>query len=310
MPPSVLEDADPAPTLADVLTALKTQTVWLERIAVMLRNERAERPMLHVKIEDVNVPFWHLVGLIVKINLASSPVLVIGLISIGIGVFLCGGAATLAALSGLAGGARAPVQVNQTIPRLSTAVAARTTAIVLPTVVVSTPLAAQPPLPPEPTQLPVPTIDKVVAQPAVVPPSATPAIAPTKGPTIAHPGDMLEAVGYRFTLLNAETSDKYGIYEAKPGERFVAVEVLIESMAEKGVNSNALNAQIEDDQGYVYNTALGGKDPALAAENDIGVGRKLRGWITFKVPTNAKGLRFVYKPSAFEPIRFEYALGL
>jgi len=88
----------PSNDMAAVLEVLRMQNVWLERIAVMLRAERAERPLNRVKIEDINMPFWHMVGLIVKFNLASSPIIVVlaGLLILAVG--LCGGATLLAAL--------------------------------------------------------------------------------------------------------------------------------------------------------------------------------------------------------------------
>ena len=84
--------------MAAVLEALRMQNVWLERIAVMLRAERAERPMSRVKIEDINMPLWHMVGLIIKFNLASSPVLIVMAILLVLAITLCGGATLLAAL--------------------------------------------------------------------------------------------------------------------------------------------------------------------------------------------------------------------
>lgn len=102
LPPSravAVPSGDPAPSdMAAVLEALRMQTVWLERIAVMIRAERATRPINRVKIEDINMPFWHMVGLIIKFNLASSPVVVVlaGLLILGVG--LCGGVTLLAAL--------------------------------------------------------------------------------------------------------------------------------------------------------------------------------------------------------------------
>jgi hypothetical protein len=63
--------------MAAVLEALRMQNVWLERIAVMVRAERTERPISRVKIEDINMPLWHMVGLIIKFNLASSPIIVV-----------------------------------------------------------------------------------------------------------------------------------------------------------------------------------------------------------------------------------------
>ena len=102
LPPSksiATRDNTAAPdNLAAVLEALRVQNVWLERIAVMMRAERAERPVNRVKIEDINMPFWHMVGLIIKFNLASSPIIVVlaGLLILVVG--LCGGATLLAAL--------------------------------------------------------------------------------------------------------------------------------------------------------------------------------------------------------------------
>ena len=94
-------DLPPLATVADIqrLEALMAQqNTWLERIAVMIRAERAERPLNRVKIEDINMPFWHMVGLIIKFNLASSPIVIVlaGLIVLAVG--LCGGATLLAAL--------------------------------------------------------------------------------------------------------------------------------------------------------------------------------------------------------------------
>lgn len=84
--------------MAAVLEALRMQNVWLERIAVMVRAERAERPINCVKIEDINMPFWHMMGLIIKFNLASSPVLIVMAGLLVLAVTLCGGATLLAAL--------------------------------------------------------------------------------------------------------------------------------------------------------------------------------------------------------------------
>lgn len=97
-PVATRSDAAAPDDLAAVLEALRTQNTWLERIAVMIRAERAERPLNRVKIEDINMPFWHMVGLIIKFNMASSPIVVVlaGLLILVIG--LCGGATLLAAL--------------------------------------------------------------------------------------------------------------------------------------------------------------------------------------------------------------------
>lgn len=105
LPPSnavAAPSGDPAPNdMAAVLEALRMQTVWLERIAVMIRATRDDREdrAMPVKIADLNMPFIHMVGLMVKATIAAIPAGIIAGIVIALVVFVCGGTSLLAVLA-------------------------------------------------------------------------------------------------------------------------------------------------------------------------------------------------------------------
>jgi len=89
--------------MAAVLEALRMQNVWLERIAVMIRATRDDREdrALPVKIADVNMPFIHIVGLMVKATIAAIPAGIIAGVVIALVVFVCGGTGLLALLTAI-----------------------------------------------------------------------------------------------------------------------------------------------------------------------------------------------------------------
>ena len=104
LPPSnavVTRSDTAAPSdMAAVLEALRMQNVWLERIAVMIRATRDDREdrALPVKIADVNMPFIHMVGLMVKATIAAIPAGIIAGLMIALVLFVCGGTTLLTLL--------------------------------------------------------------------------------------------------------------------------------------------------------------------------------------------------------------------
>lgn len=124
-------------------------------------------------------------------------------------------------------------------------------------------------------------------------PTATTASLPKIGERIVQ-GD------YALTVANAEKSQNYGYLSAKAGNTLVAVEIIIESNAATGVSVNPIYATIKDADGYTYNADIvGGKEPSLNSQNDMPIGEKMRGWITFEIPASAKGLVLTYEPISF-----------
>lgn len=89
--------------LAAVLEALRMQNVWLERIAVMVRATRDDREerALPVKIADVNMPFIHMVGLMIKAMFAAIPAVVIAIVTIAMVLLVCGGTTLLTLLAAI-----------------------------------------------------------------------------------------------------------------------------------------------------------------------------------------------------------------
>ncbi len=138
-------------------------------------------------------------------------------------------------------------------------------------------LAGPPTSAPPPAQAPAAT---------EVPPPA-PAAAP---PPLAQVGQTIEEQGYRFTVTNVESAASYGIYDADAGKQLLAVEVLVESGTSSGVDVNPFYFSVQDLDGYEYTISIFGKDPSLQSQNDLPAGEKMRGWVTFEVPTTHTGL--------------------
>lgn len=118
--------------------------------------------------------------------------------------------------------------------------------------------------------------------------------------TIGKLGDTISQDGYIITLANIETATQYGDFiKAESGKKFIAVELIIESGANTGVSANLFYVSIKDASGYKYDAAMMGKEPLLSSQNDIPLGEKIRGWVTFEIPETATGLVLAYEPLSF-----------
>lgn len=96
--------SDPAPNdMAAVLEAIRMQNLWLERIAVMIRATRDDREdrAMPVKIADLNMPFIHMVGLMIKAMFAAIPAVVIAIVTIAMVLLVCGGTTLLTLLAAI-----------------------------------------------------------------------------------------------------------------------------------------------------------------------------------------------------------------
>lgn len=62
-----------------------------ERVIGILADSRRDKPASHVKVENINMPFWALVGFLIKLSLASIPAMLIVMMIYGIMVFVLGG---------------------------------------------------------------------------------------------------------------------------------------------------------------------------------------------------------------------------
>jgi hypothetical protein len=87
--------------------------------------------------------------------------------------------------------------------------------------------------------------------------------------------------------LNATSSNEF--IQPKPGNRFVAIEVLYENTGGGKVSYGTYDWKLVDGSGFSYSQSYTGKDPALQS-GDLQAGEKARGFITYEVPQTAAGL--------------------
>ena len=158
------------------------------------------------------------------------------------------------------------------------------------------------------------------AQAAALQASPIPAAVDTPIPTpftaqlediLGKVGETITQNGYIITLFNVETATQYGdFFQAAVGNKFISVELLIESGAPSGVSANPFYATIKDVNGYAYSFTVFGKEPTLQSQNDMPMGEKMRGWITFEIPQTATNLVLIYEPITFSnAVRIRFDLG-
>lgn len=150
-----------------------------------------------------------------------------------------------------------------------------------------------------PTARPTPTAVNFANTRTVVTPlsSRVPTVtAGTPATTKGRVGETLVQNGYVLIVNQVQRADIFQPFsKAKDGNIYIALDLTIQSSKDNGVQVNALNCSLKDSQGFKYNIGVFGKDPALASQNDLPRGDKIRGWVTFEVPKTASGLTFEYR---------------
>jgi hypothetical protein len=101
-------------------------------------------------------------------------------------------------------------------------------------------------------------------------------------------GDVIIQGDYFFQAVAVEDPAKPGVlYQEESGKRLVAVDVIIGNVNGSADSFNPLSAVLLDDEGYAYRPDLGGRDGQLSLI-EVNPGERVRGWISFVVPDNAK----------------------
>ena len=134
-----------------------------------------------------------------------------------------------------------------------------------------------------PTDTPVPT----------TPPTDTPA------PQPLYLGDVVQQYGYLLSALTVEDSTTPGMfYEAEPGKKLVAVEVIIGNVSGELLDVNPLYATLVDSEGFIYQPELAARDGQIVTAN-LSPGEKAKGWIAFEMPEGAAAASIKYAVEAF-----------
>ena len=108
-------------------------------------------------------------------------------------------------------------------------------------------------------------------------------------------GDQVRRDALSIIVLSVEEVSVYEDVKPKAGNKYIAIELEIESMMDSS-DVNPLDARLQDSDGNVYFLMFGGKDPFLQAQYGLSKGAQVKGWITYEVPETAKGFWFIYEP--------------
>jgi hypothetical protein len=103
------------------------------------------------------------------------------------------------------------------------------------------------------------------------------------------------------TVTAVERADDFpGARRARQGDTLVAVEILVESQS-ADVKVSPAHMWLADPSGKAYKPHKTGRAPILDEREQVSKGERVRGWLTFEVPTDARTLRFVNElPQSFD----------
>lgn len=150
-------------------------------------------------------------------------------------------------------------------------------------------------------------------QPTVAPqPTAPPKPAPTDPPKpsgVGQVGARQEAGGIALTVEKVSKIDQAGQFaRAKPGNTYLVADVVLENPGRDEAPYNPLYFKVKDGTGQEYTASLIGPDNSLKSGN-LAKGDKVRGAVSFEVPTAAKGFVLSYEPivilGGYRPIRID-----
>lgn len=112
---------------------------------------------------------------------------------------------------------------------------------------------------------------------------------PTRTPLkLPKLGDVVEQDGYSLTAVTIEDPAKPGvIFRPEIGKRLLAVEVIVGNVSGAKITVNPLNATLVDGDGFLYRPTLGGRDDQIELV-ELNMGEKVKGWISFQIPPEAK----------------------
>lgn len=121
----------------------------------------------------------------------------------------------------------------------------------------------------------------------------------TPEPPTVSLGETAISGGAALTISAVEDPSTPGIFTSiVPGNKLVAVKVILENQSADKLSVNPLYGYLVDDHGYVYAAELFGRDGGLEAA-DLVQGTKAQGWISFQIPEESKPAAFKYELDGF-----------
>lgn len=108
-------------------------------------------------------------------------------------------------------------------------------------------------------------------------------------------GDKIPALDFYLTVTEIETANSYNNLQPKKGNKYIAVELEIESRVDNFEDFNSLYARIKDKDGNLYLVIFGGKEPWIPVQNPLKKGAKVKGWVTFEIPEKRNEFWLIYQ---------------
>jgi hypothetical protein len=106
----------------------------------------------------------------------------------------------------------------------------------------------------------------------------------------------VEKGGYYFAVTAFDASPAPGYsYEAEPGKRLVAVEVIIGNVSGTTIRSDEDDATLIDNEGFAYVTDSGMLNSGELERVSLNPGEKVKGWLGFVIPESATPARVKYE---------------
>lgn len=115
-------------------------------------------------------------------------------------------------------------------------------------------------------------------------------------------GEIVTRDRFSIVVTGVEEAGEYGRYTPEEGNRFIAVEVVIESRTNQRFDINPLYARLQDADGKAYFLFLGGKEPSFQPLHKAVKGSRQQGWMTFEVPQDAEGFVLIYEVPFSSPV--------
>ena len=108
-------------------------------------------------------------------------------------------------------------------------------------------------------------------------------------------GETAKLPDYALTASDVQECKVPKYFKPKPGNIKLGVRIHIEATGSRQVPVNPFYAKVTDSSGYTYSSVFGGCTPDLKSLR-LSSGEKAEGFVTFEIPTTAKGLTLTYMP--------------
>lgn len=125
------------------------------------------------------------------------------------------------------------------------------------------------------------------------------AISALPAPTPLIRPDPIKATsnGVALTVNSVTKASKLGFYTATTGNTFVIVDITLENLSRPRLSYSMAYLKLKSNDGYSYRANHRSLEKELQMDT-IGPGEIGRGRVSFEVPSNAKGLTFIWETEA------------